>query len=60
MAEKRTIDHAASLDEAIELRDIYISLAAAEGLTGWLFGYERDPVAGSDGRHGYVIYTTPR
>lgn len=58
--EKHTIDHAASLDEAIELRDIYIELAAVEGLKGWLFGYERDPVAGPNGRHGYVIYATPR
>lgn len=60
MTEKSIIDHAATLAEAIELRGIYISLAAVEEIKGWLFGYERDPVAGPDGRHGYVIYTRPR
>ena len=59
MTEKRVIDHAADLTEAIELRDMYIALAAVENIEGWLFGYERDPVAGPDGRHGWVIYTRP-
>lgn len=54
--EKRVIDHAATREEAIRLRDSYVSLAAVEKIEGWLFGYEQDPVAGPDGKHGYVIY----
>jgi hypothetical protein len=60
MAEKSVIDHAATKREAIELRDMYISLAAIEGIEGWLFGYQKDPVAGPNGRHGWQIYAVPR
>lgn len=57
--ERRIVDHAATREEAVELRDMYMALAAVEGIVGWLFGYEQDPVAGPDGRHGYVIYMVP-
>lgn len=55
MQEKKVIEWAPSLQDAIALTDMYIKIARALELDDWLFGYEKDPQSFA-GHHGYSIY----
>lgn len=55
-AVERTIDSALTSDAAYDLAEEYVRAKHRLGLSGWAIGVKPDPVAGPDGKHGYLVY----